>query len=197
MHSWIGVSASIMFGFTYIVGAGMAGLTQLYPDSPIHKAVDLRFYHRLEKDNVIYTCICLISLLQFVLFRFLGVTSSVLIACAIASGVMDQLGQGSCYYLITDSISASIYKNPVNYYNDIPGACKVAHGAVILVLISTACIGIAVALRPPSKKPTFNVLSHEDEVNIGVDLTREKGVSSNKSSAERGLTPRVVYTHHI
>jgi hypothetical protein len=121
MHSWIGVMASLMFGLTYLFGCYMSIMKQCSTST-----YDYRPLHR--------SC---------------GMISFGLIVLAIATGVMNQLPQGQCFYQTTDyRVYPSLYKYPINHYDDIPNSCKLAHGLVVAVIIAALSVAAMVSLRP-------------------------------------------------
>ena len=88
-------------------------------------------------------------------FRAFGVASLWLMAMAIATGVMDQLPQGSCYYLTADAMS-SLYKSPVSHYSKIPDSCKIANGMVVMVIIGGLITIYVVTIRKSHPSEELN-----------------------------------------
>lgn len=66
---------------------------------------------------------------------------------AIATGVMDQLGQGSCYYIGSAALSSDAHTSPEQHYFDLPDSCKIAHGMVILVIVGGFITVYLVSIR--------------------------------------------------
>lgn len=127
LHAQVGVAAVAIFSLNYIWGTTMALLTMYWPDAWIRKALDFRAYH-----------------------KFYGMVALGLIVLAIVTGVMDQLGNGACQYVLDSSIdttSPSVYENPGKYYVDSPQACKVAHAMAFLVIIAAVLIVFVVNQR--------------------------------------------------
>jgi hypothetical protein len=81
IHSWVGVAAVAVFGFNFLWGGGMAYLTRCMPDSPLRSRLPLLNSH-----------------------KFLGLTSVVLAAVAVNTGIMEQLPRGSCNYVLGDGV---------------------------------------------------------------------------------------------
>eukprot|EP01035_Chromulina_nebulosa_P016970 gene16970-22466_t len=150
IHSQIGVAAIAMFGFNYLWGSFMAFLTMFYPDSWIRKAIDMRANH-----------------------KFYGMVALGLIVLSIVTGVMDELGQGTCNYILPSSVdatSAKVYKNPDVYYKDTPTACKLAHTLAFLVILAAVMIVYIIALRAGRSNVTTPVAIEKPIASEDIDI---------------------------
>jgi hypothetical protein len=121
VHSWVGVAAVAMFLLNYVYGVCMGLLTLLHPTATAHKAVDLRGLHRV-----------------------IGFCSVGLSAIAIATGVMNVLPIGLCYYTTTFDQPDL---NPSHNYYMLPDGCKIGNGLVITILAAVMCLLAAVYMR--------------------------------------------------
>lgn len=121
-HSWLGIAAVALYIFTFLWGSLMASLTRCYPDSILRKAFDLKTGH-----------------------KNLGILVLVFTTIAILTGIMDQLPQGVCNPNIK-----SYKSDAAQYYDDVPGSCRLTNGLSIVVAIAAGLAALAIAYRGDS-----------------------------------------------
>lgn len=127
VHSWLGVMNIAVFALNFLFGCFMGCLKACFEDPPlIAKAINLKRIH------------------QALGFSALGFT-----ILSIETGIMDQLGQGSCNYLYDSTITFGADVNPSDNYSQLPDACKIANGLGVIVAISGVFVVLAMSLRPP------------------------------------------------
>jgi hypothetical protein len=151
LHSWLGVAALCSFCVAYLWGALMAFLSKFYPDCPIRKTLDMRSIHKV---------------LSLTVFAFTVST--------VVTGIMDHMGRSGCNY-VGIKITA-VEENPASNYNSIPGACKVANGLGMVVMISSITAMIAVSLRKSLVLPTVSAHSgiYPSSASVSVSVPNQK-----------------------
>jgi hypothetical protein len=132
----------------------MAFLTAFYPDCSIRKRLDMRFIH-----------------------KFLALSSFAFTSASIVTGIMDHMGRSGCNY-ISVTIT-SVEKNPAVNYDSIAGACKVANGLGMSVMLSSIVAIVAVSLRkslvlPPPPTPAVGVPGNQAIRASGGNTTAEQ-----------------------
>jgi hypothetical protein len=68
-------------------------------------------------------------------------------AMAIATGVVDQLPQGTCRYIGLPDVT-SAYKYPDENYESLPDSCKISFGMIVLVIGGGLTAAFLVSIRP-------------------------------------------------
>ena len=68
-------------------------------------------------------------------------------AMAIATGVVDQLPQGTCRYIGLPDVT-SAYKYPDENYESLPDSCKISFGMIVLVIGGGLTAALLVSIRP-------------------------------------------------
>lgn len=124
IHSWVGVATVVVFVLNYSLGLLMASLKQFFPNSILRKAFNLGSIHKT-----------------------IGMASIRLAVLSIVTGVMDQLGQGTCNYIYDNVASTAIDSNPADNYPHYPIACRLANGLAIIVCITAIFMTLSTYLR--------------------------------------------------
>ena len=122
IHSWLGVSAILMFCLNLMIAIFTFIITKFMPESSVNDYIDLEFVNRSISH-----------------FAF-GLTTS-----AVLTGIMNQFGEGGCVYVLT--VLPESTPDPAEYYPDIPVACKIANGLGIVVIIIAILTVLIVSLQ--------------------------------------------------
>jgi hypothetical protein len=163
MHSLIGFFAVVVFGMNYIWGCTMAFLTVYYPKSLVRKHINLVHHHRK-----------------------LGGFAMIMSVAAVLTGIMNQLPQGTCYYIVKDNDeSAEFDVDSADQYHRIPQACKLALGLGICVIFALIFTLAAAFDRDHHNTTTANTTSVDENAvaksKAGIEMVNSPNAASSSS----------------